>query len=182
MKIYTRKGDTGQTALFGGTRVPKHHIRIEAYGTVDELNSFIGYLAGHKEVMPFNSILRQVQDRLFTLGSNLAADPAKGNLVLPDILDEDILLLEQEMDRMETGLPELRNFILPGGDPVVGLCHIVRTVCRRAERQVVALAEQEEVPEIMVRYLNRLSDYFFMLARRLAQDIGSEEIAWKPRT
>lgn len=181
MKIYTKKGDTGQTALFGGTQVPKHHIRIEAYGTVDELNSFIGYLSGHKETLLYRGILDQVQDRLFTLGSNLAADPSKGNLVLPDIRDEDITLLENEMDRMEADLPELRNFILPGGHPIVGLCHVVRTVCRRAERQVVALAEQEEVPEIIVRYLNRLSDYFFMLARRLAHDLGIDEIAWRPR-
>jgi cob(I)alamin adenosyltransferase len=181
LKIYTKKGDTGQTSLFGGTRVAKHHIRIEAYGTVDELNSFIGYLSGQKEVLLYQGILRQVQDRLFTIGSNLAADPSKGNLALPDIRDEDITLLENEMDRMEEDLPELRNFILPGGHPVVGLCHVVRTVCRRAERQVVALAEQEEVPEIIVRYLNRLSDYFFMLARRLAHDLGIGEIAWRPR-
>lgn len=181
MKIYTKKGDTGTTALFGGTRVPKHHLRIEAYGTVDELNSYIGLLADQDIDHRYKELLRSIQDRLFTLGSNLAADPSKNNLVTPDIRLEDIQLLENEMDQMDSELPELKNFILPGGHTTVSFSHLARCVCRRAERMSVALKEVSPVPDEVIQYLNRLSDYLFVLGRKLAQELGAEEVVWSPR-
>ncbi|MBL4587560.1 MAG: cob(I)yrinic acid a,c-diamide adenosyltransferase [Flavobacteriales bacterium] len=181
MKIYTRTGDDGTTALFGGSRVPKHHIRIESYGTVDELNSYIG-LIRHRKIDPRSQeILGEVQDRLFTIGSILASDPSKGNLKTPDLHASDIELLETEMDGMNEHLPEMRAFILPGGDDTVSFCHIARCVCRRAERLTVLLNEKEPVPPLVIKYLNRLSDYLFVLGRKIAKDNGLDEIAWKPR-
>lgn len=179
-KIYTKTGDQGETGLFGGTRLPKDHIRIESYGTVDELNAHVGMLRDHVEDGGLRDLLKKIQDRLFTIGSNLASDPEK-ELPTPDILDADIELLEQEMDRMDETLPELRNFILPGGHPAVSWCHLARCVCRRAERRVITLTQQESVAEIIIRYLNRLSDYFFMLGRYLAQQVKAEEVVWKAR-
>lgn len=179
-KIYTKTGDKGQTSLFGGRRVSKGYLRIDAYGTVDELNSCIGLLRDHLSDEVLRALLKEIQDRLFTLGANLAADPSK-ELQKPDLLEEDIKLLEQEMDRMDEGLPELRNFILPGGHPTVSFCHLARCVCRRAERLAVTLAEEEPVDPILIQYLNRLSDYLFILGRRIAFDLGIEEVVWKSR-
>lgn len=179
-KIYTKTGDKGQTSLFGGRRVSKAHLRIDAYGTVDELNSNIGLLRDYLSDEALRTRIKDIQDRLFTLGANLAADPDK-QLSKPDLLEEDVVLLEREMDRMDEGLPELRNFILPGGHPTVSFCHLARCVCRRAERLVVNLAQEEPVDPILIRYLNRLSDYLFILGRRIAFDLGVEEVVWKPR-
>ena len=179
-KIYTKTGDKGQTSLFGGQRLPKHHIRIESYGTVDELNSYIGLVRDHLEDGKIRDILKEVQDRLFTIGSNLASDPSK-NMSTPDVIASDVKLLEKEIDRMNDQLPDLKNFILPGGHPTVSFCHVARCVCRRAERLVVALDETEKVPEILIQYLNRLSDCLFVLCRKIAHDIGVQEVAWKPR-
>lgn len=178
-RIYTKTGDTGQTALFGGKRLPKNHLRIDSYGTVDELNAFIGLVRDHTEG-DLSELLKNIQDRLFTIGSNLASDPDK-KMAVPDIMESDIELLEQQMDEMDEKLPELKHFILPGGHPMVSYCHLARCVCRRAERQVVALAQQERVPAIIIRYLNRLSDYLFLLARFMAKENGVEEVKWTPR-
>ncbi|MFM1875213.1 MAG: hypothetical protein RL266_950 [Bacteroidota bacterium] len=181
MKVYTRTGDDGTTGLFGGARVPKHHIRIESYGTVDELNSYIG-LVRHRHIDPRSAdLLGEIQDRLFTIGSILASDPSKSNLVVPDLHSSDIDLLEREMDRMNESLPEMRSFVLPGGNDTVGFCHIARCVCRRAERLVVQLNETEKISPLVVKYLNRLSDYLFVLSRKITQDDGLAEIPWKPR-
>ena len=179
MKIYTKKGDKGTTALFGGTRLPKHHIRIESYGSVDELNSFIGLVRDHLTDKGLRAELKSIQETLFTVGSHLAADPSKENLWLPNIEDAAVELLENGIDRMEESLEPLKNFILPGGHPTVSHCHVVRCVCRRAERNVVALSELETVPPILIQYLNRLSDYFFVLARFLGKELGAEEVIWE---
>ena len=179
-KIYTKTGDAGTTGLFGGKRLPKSHLRIEAYGTVDELNAHIGMVRDQFTEPAVRSLLKDIQDRLFTIGSNLASDPDK-KMAVPDIKESDIELLEQQMDKMDEKLPELKHFILPGGHPVVSYCHVARCVCRRAERQVVALAQQEQVPAILIRYMNRLSDYLFLLARFLAKENGVEEVKWTPR-
>lgn len=181
MKIYTKTGDAGQTGLFGGSRVSKSHIRVEAYGTVDELNAFIGLLHDSLSDEPVRELLRQVQHRLFSIGATLAADPA-GPPLPPDLKPEDIALLEEAIDTMTQALPPLRHFILPGGLPTVSLAHVCRTVCRRAERVVVALHEQATVPKEVLQYLNRLSDYFFVLARYLGHQAGADEIKWAPRT
>lgn len=181
-KIYTKTGDRGETSLLGGSRVPKHHERIEAYGTLDELNSFIGLLRDQIMHEHFRIVLKEIQDRVFTAESLLAADPGlELSKQLPQLLESDIHYLEKEMDAMSSGLPELSSFILPGGDPVVSLSHVCRTVCRRAERQVNKLAEDEEVDTLVRIYLNRLSDYFFILARKLSSELGIEEPVWKPR-
>ena len=181
MKIYTKTGDDGTTGLFGGARVPKHHIRIESYGTVDELNSYIG-LVRHREIdSKAQEILSEVQDRLFTIGSILASDPSKSNLKTPDLNDSDIELLESEMDRMNEKLPEMRSFVLPGGNDTVSFCHIARCVCRRAERLAVQLNESEPINPLVTKYLNRLSDYLFVLSRKITQDDKLTEIPWKPR-
>lgn len=181
MKIYTKTGDDGTTMLFGGGRVKKSNRRIEAYGSVDELNSFIGLLRDQAMAPHYVRVLLGVQERLFALGAHLAANPDKANLKLPDITDADIALLEQEIDNLETTLPPLKNFILPGGNTTVSFCHIARCVCRRTERAVVRLATKEDVAAIIVRYLNRLSDYLFVLGRKLAQDTQAEEIIWQNR-
>lgn len=179
-KIYTKTGDKGDTGLFGGKRLPKNHIRIESYGTVDELNSYIGMLRDLSPAKQQKAILKEVQDRLFTIGSNLASDPDK-NMITPDVKPTDIELLEGEIDQMNEQLPPLKNFILPGGHTTVSFCHIARTVCRRAERMVVALHHNEPVDEMIIQYLNRLSDYLFVLGRQLSMDLGAEEIPWAPR-
>jgi cob(I)alamin adenosyltransferase len=181
MKIYTKTGDTGQTSLLGGTRVLKSNERIEAYGTVDELNSYIGLVRDQDVNFPRRSLLKEIQDRLFTVGSSLAADPEKNKTVLPDLLESDVTLLEAQMDAMNAYLPELKAFILPGGHPSVSLCHVARTVCRRAERQVIRLSQEEPVNGLVIKYLNRLSDYLFVLARQMAYDLGAEEVKWQPR-
>ncbi|MDF2433460.1 MAG: cob(I)alamin adenosyltransferase [Mucilaginibacter sp.] len=181
MKIYTKTGDKGFTSLIGGTRVAKHHIRIESYGTVDELNSYIGLIADQDIADHDKQILKQVQDRLFTIGSSLAADPEKSKMIIPDLHMEDIELLEKEMDTMNLTIPELRHFILPGGSNTISYCHIARCVCRRAERITVHLAENSKMDEKVNIYLNRLSDYLFTLARKIANDNKIPENQWIPR-
>jgi len=180
MKIYTKTGDQGQTGLFGGRRVSKGHLRIEAYGTVDELNACVGLVRDQLSDEKGRDCLKEIQDRLFIVGANLASDPQK-ELPKPDIRASDVDLLESEMDRMDASLPELRNFILPGGHPLVSTCHLARCVCRRAERMVVVLAGEESVDPILIQYLNRLSDYLFILSRHIAADLGVEEVTWRPR-
>lgn len=181
MKIYTKTGDSGQTSLIGGTRVPKHHLRIETYGTVDELNSYIGMI--RDVITDKNDIqtLKEIQDRLFTIGSHLASDPGKSRMKIPDLNESDVTLLEQEMDRMNEKLPELKSFILPGGHVHASWCHLARCVCRRCERLVNHLSEESEVNELILIYLNRLSDYLFMLSRKVLADEKRAEIEWKPR-
>lgn len=179
-KIYTKTGDKGETSLFGGKRLLKSHIRIEAYGTVDELNSCIGFLRDGIQSERQESVLKEIQDRLFTIGSNLASDPSK-NMTTPDVIEADIELLENEIDRMEKDLPALKSFILPGGHQLVSFCHIARCVCRRAERAVIKLDQTESIETILIIYLNRLSDYLFVLSRKIGQDLGVNEIEWKPR-
>lgn len=182
MKIYTKTGDKGQTSLIGGTRVSKATTRIDAYGTVDELNSYIGLVRDQAVNSSRRDLLKEIQDRLFTIGSQLATDPAKtGKKILPDLLDSDVALLEAEMDKMDTELPELRHFVLPGGHQAVSFCHLARTVCRRAERLVIALNDTEPVEDLVVKYLNRLSDYLFVLSRKMAQELNAEEVKWEPR-
>ncbi|GFZ78207.1 cobalamin adenosyltransferase [Aquaticitalea lipolytica] len=188
MKIYTKTGDKGTTALFGGTRVPKHHIRIESYGTVDELNSHIGLIRDQNINQHYKNILMQVQDRLFTVGAILATDPEKAvlksgkdRLNIPKISEADITLLEQEMDDMNEALPPMTHFVLPGGHQTVSFCHIARCVCRRAERLASALNDLEPFQPETLKYLNRLSDYLFVLARKLSNDLQAEEIKWIPK-
>jgi len=181
MKIYTKTGDKGQTSLIGGTRVPKHHLRIETYGTVDELNSYIGLVSDSFVHAHTNTILKEIQDRLFTIGSSLASDPEKSKMKIPDLIEQDILLLEKEIDTMNEVLPELKSFILPGGNIAASHSHVARCVCRRAERLSVQLAENEWVDEKIIIYLNRLSDYLFTLARFIARELKSDEILWQPR-
>jgi len=177
MKIYTKTGDTGETALFGGKRLPKSDIRIEAYGTVDELNAYIGLIRDNVEVENVRQLLKNIQDTLFTIGSHLATETGKSPYV-PEIKEAHITPLEQAMDDMDSELPQLKNFILPGGHTTVSFCHIARTVCRRAERRVVALNVDTSVAPALIRYLNRLSDYLFVLARKLSQDLNAEEVTW----
>lgn len=181
MKIYTKTGDKATTALFTGKRVPKHHIRIESYGTVDELNSYLGLIRDQEIDKAPKEILARIQFKLFTLGAILATEPKKDDrLKIPRIQTEDIELLEKQMDKMNEELPEMTHFILPGGHPTVSHCHIARTVCRRAERMISYLHENEPVPENVLAYINRLSDYLFVLARKLSKDLQAEEVKWIP--
>ncbi|HPH87525.1 MAG TPA: cob(I)yrinic acid a,c-diamide adenosyltransferase [Chitinophagales bacterium] len=179
MKIYTKTGDTGTTALYGGLRLSKSELRIEAYGTVDELNSFLGLVATHLEEKEYSDLLQNIQSRLFDIGTHLAAEPGKKNLILPEIPEAAIALLEQYIDKMNEVLPELKFFILPGGNQAAAVCHVARTVCRRAERAVVRLSEIDETQPILIQYLNRLSDFLFVLARKFSHDAGKPEIVWK---
>ena len=181
MRIYTKTGDEGKTSLIGGTRVFKSHHRIDAYGTVDELNAYIGLLGDQPVNLSRRDLIKEIQDRLFTIGASLASDPDKSNMKIPDLHEEDILLLEKEMDLMQDQVPPLRAFVLPGGHASVSFCHVARCVCRRAERLVIALAEESFVAELVIKYLNRLSDYLFVLSRKMTQELGVEEITWKPR-
>lgn len=180
-KIYTKTGDKGQTSLIGGTRIPKFDIRIEAYGTVDELNSNIGLVRDQEIDEHSKTILIEIQDRLFTIGSLLAADPVKSKMVLPQISETDIVLLEKEIDAMNEHLPEMKSFVLPGGHSTISFCHLARCVCRRAERCVLRLNEEQPVDELIYKYLNRLSDYMFVLSRKFTQDLKATETPWKPR-
>lgn len=183
-KIYTKTGDKGQTSLIGGTRVPKYHERIEAYGTLDELNSYIGLIRDQSINEDLKNILLEVQDRLFTAESLLAADTSKEIKSLPEIHEQDIILLEKQIDLMNETLPALTNFILPGGHTTVSFCHIARCVCRRAERLTIKLVElypETLQGEMVIKYLNRLSDYLFVLARKISQDMGAIESHWKAR-
>ncbi len=187
MKIYTKTGDNGTTALFGGTRVAKHHIRIESYGTVDELNSWLGLIRDQEINSHSARILASIQDKLFTVGAILATDPEKATLKngkerlnIPKITASDIELLEKEMDQMDAELPPMTHFILPGGHTTVSYCHISRTVCRRAERLISHLNTTEPIDELVMIYINRLSDYLFVLARKLSSELQAEEIKWIP--
>ena len=181
MKIYTKTGDKGKTSLVTGTRVHKYHPRLEAYGTVDELNSYIGLLRDSIENPNHRQALEAVQNCLFVIGSNLAADEKEVSYKLPSISGEDVTFLEREIDAMDAQLEPMRYFVLPGGHTVVSFCHIARTVCRRAERQAYHVAENAAVDEQLLVYLNRLSDYLFVLARMLTKDFGVREIPWVPR-
>jgi cob(I)alamin adenosyltransferase len=181
MKIYTKTGDQGITSLLGGTRVPKSDLRIDAYGTVDELNSYIGLLRDQPVNTDRTDVLKEIQDRLFTIGADLATVPGKDKVKKPDLHSEDIELLENEMDQMELRLPPLTAFILPGGHTAVSFCHVARTVCRRTERITVELASFEPVSDLVIQYLNRLSDYLFVLGRLMALELEVEEVTWKPR-
>jgi cob(I)alamin adenosyltransferase len=181
MKIYTKTGDKGLTSLIGGTRVPKSSLRIESYGTVDELNAHIGLVRDQEVNAARRPLLKEIQDRLFTIGSALAADPEKSRMKLPDLHAADVELLEAEMDRMNLELPELRAFILPGGHPAVSHAHVARCVCRRAERLAIHLSEESFVAELVVVYLNRLSDFLFVLSRAMAHELGVEEVTWQAR-
>jgi len=188
MKIYTKTGDKGTTALFGGTRVPKHHIRIDSYGTVDELNSHIGLIRDQDIDPRSKEILVHIQDKLFTVGAVLATDPekitlknGKDRLNIPRVDEQDITLLETEMDKMNNYLPPMTHFVLPGGHTIVSYCHIARCVCRRAERLATALYDIEPFDEYTLKYLNRLSDYLFVLARKLSNDLQADEIKWIPK-
>ncbi|MEM7105096.1 MAG: cob(I)yrinic acid a,c-diamide adenosyltransferase [Bacteroidota bacterium] len=183
-KIYTKTGDKGETGLFGGKRLPKHHIRIETYGTVDELNSFLG-LVGDAirqtgQLDEAVNLMRSIQNNLFTIGSSLATDPEK-SAIIPGIDNQDIEALESSIDKMDKVLPPLKNFILPGGHIAVSYTHVARCVCRRAERLSVALDHEESIDPLIIKYLNRLSDYLFTLARMVSQATGAEEIPWIPR-
>ncbi|MDY0343501.1 MAG: cob(I)yrinic acid a,c-diamide adenosyltransferase [Lentimicrobium sp.] len=183
-KIYTKTGDKGETSLIGGTRVPKYHERIEAYGTLDELNSFIGVVRDHDIGVETREFLCWIQDRVFTAESLLAADPEKSTGTLPMLFDEDITKLEQAIDAMNTTLPELKTFILPGGHPVVSFTHVARCVCRRAERLTIKMVGNNSATlqgDLVIRYLNRLSDYLFVLARKFTVDKKAIETPWKPR-
>jgi cob(I)alamin adenosyltransferase len=179
-KIYTKGGDKGQTSLLGGTRVPKSHDRIESYGTLDELNSFIGLLSDQPMGAHYKAVLFDIQQNIFVAESRLASDKPENLHRLPSLSEKDIIQLEQEIDQMNEGLHELRSFILPGGHPIVSYCHIARTVCRRAERITIRLSKKYEVEEIIIKYLNRLSDYLFVLGRRFSHDLKVNEVLWKP--
>lgn len=180
MKIYTKTGDDGTTALFGGKRVSKSDVRIESYGTVDELNSFIGLVRDQEVNMKRKGTLVVIQNRLFIIGSMLAAEPGNNKIKIPHLNTTDVGFLENEIDQMDTTLSPLRYFILPGGHVSVSFCHVARTVCRKAERLVIALNIQETIDPLIIQYLNRLSDYLFVLARVNAHELGVEETPWKP--
>lgn len=187
MKIYTKKGDKGITSLFGGKKVPKYHIRVEAYGTIDELNAYIGLLHDQSIDEAIKTSLFKIQNELFVIGSSLATPPeseklksGKERLQIEKIKTQQISFLENEIDRMNESLPTMTHFILPGGHTIVSYCHIARNICRRAERRIVALSEESRVDETILSYLNRLSDYLFVLARKLTLDLGAKEILWIP--
>ncbi len=182
-KIYTKTGDKGTTSLIGGTKVSKAHIRIETYGTVDELNSWIGLVNDQLNHKHSKKILKEIQDRLFTIGSSLACDPEKElKMKIPDLQETDIELLEKEIDRMNEKMPPMKSFILPGGHVAVSSAHVARCVCRRCERLCVSLQEQNmSVEPLVIKYLNRLSDYLFVLARFIGRRLKTKEIPWKPR-
>ena len=180
-KIYTKGGDKGQTALIGGTRVPKYHQRIEAYGTIDELKSYIGLMRDLSEDKEVRNLLFEIQDRLFTTESLIASDSVESAENLPKLFETDVELLEKSIDKMNETLPELSSFIMPGGHFLASHTHIARTICRRAERQTIKAAEEFVIDPLCVKYLNRLSDFLFVLARKFAVELGEEEINWKPR-
>ncbi len=182
MKVYTKTGDKGKTGLIGGTRVAKNDVRLEAYGTVDELNSFVGLLRSYIKEEDLKEIFIDIQNQLFKIGSYLAVDATVSKMRLEFKLDEvRIEMLEKEMDRLESSLPPLTGFILPGGHQATGLCHVARTVCRRAERRVIDIRDKYDIDSWIVRYLNRLSDFLFVLSRHLANYFDTDEIQWDSR-
>lgn len=177
-KIYTKLGDKGETSLLGGSKVPKYHERVEAYGTLDELNSFIGLVRDHTDNPKVIDFIKHIQDRIFTIEARLAAETKEAAAYLPEIKNDDITSLEKEIDKMEAELPPIRNFVLPGGHPAVSYSHVARTICRRAERVTLKLMESVEVDPTIPQYLNRLSDYFFVLSRYLTKYYNSDETTW----
>jgi len=179
-KIYTKTGDLGETSLLGGTRVPKSHDRVDAYGTIDELNSFLGLLRDQPIGEHYRQVLLRIQENLFVSEARIAADPNLQYTSLPLLQEQEILFLENEIDEMNKSLKELSHFIIPGGHAPASLCHVARTVCRRAERAVIRLFTANPPEEIIIRYLNRLSDYLFVLARKTGKDAGADETLWKP--
>ena len=179
-KIYTKTGDLGETSLLGGTRVPKSHERVDAYGTIDELNSFLGLLRDQPIGEHYRQVLLRIQENLFVAEARIAADPNLQNISLPLLQEEEILFLENEIDEMNKSLKELSHFIIPGGYAPSSFCHVARTICRRAERAVIRLSTTSPAEEIIIRYLNRLSDYLFVLARKTGKDAGADETLWKP--
>lgn len=182
MKIYTKTGDKGTTGLLGGTRVSKSNLRIDTYGTVDELNSYIGLLRDQKVNINRIEDLIHIQNNLFTIGSYLASDPEKSKVKLPELNPIEIEFLEKQMDSMNENLPEMRHFVLPGGHASVSHCHIARCICRRAERLTTGLSEISEVNELVLKYLNRLSDYLFVLSRMMTKELNASEIPWLPKS
>ena len=180
MKIYTKKGDTGETSLIGGKRVSKHDLRIESYGTVDELNSYIGVLRDHEIEESYKTFLVEIQQLLFTIGSHLAVSPEGTSMKLPELRESHGEALETQIDQMDAALPPMRFFVLPGGNLAVSFCHVARCVCRRAERLVVHLATLDPVEPLILQYLNRLSDYLFTLSRKIAFDKNAPEQPWIP--
>lgn len=181
MKIYTKTGDQGSTALFGGKRVSKADLRIDTYGTIDELNSWIGLLRDQNVNVKRIDFLIEIQDRLFTIGSILATEPGNTKVKIPSLSLNDVQALEKAIDSMDSELPPMKSFILPGGNQSVSFCHITRTVCRRSERLVIALNNQESVDALVIQYLNRLSDYLFVLARKMALELNVADTPWKPK-
>ncbi|MBX2896417.1 MAG: cob(I)yrinic acid a,c-diamide adenosyltransferase [Cyclobacteriaceae bacterium] len=181
MKIYTKTGDQGSTSLFGGKRVLKSDLRIDTYGTVDELNSWMGVLRDQPVNQSRSSVLIEIQDRLFTIGSILATEPGNTKVKIPTLTETDIQLLEKEIDSMDTVLPPMKFFVLPGGHQAVSFGHVARTVCRRTERLVIALNQIDPINELVIKYLNRLSDYLFVLCRVMANELKAPEAPWKPR-
>jgi cob(I)alamin adenosyltransferase len=181
MPIYTRTGDNGTTSLLGGKRVLKSHLRIEAYGTIDELVSYIGLLRDKSPSEEIREELVKVQDKLMVVASLLAADCEDCSSSLPKLYEEDVQHLEETINKMDRDLPPLNNFVLPGGHPTVSFCHISRNVCRRAERYTIRLNEESKVSPLTISYLNRLSDYLFVLARKISSDLGIKEVIWQPK-
>jgi cob(I)alamin adenosyltransferase len=181
MKIYTKTGDQGTTSLFGGNRVSKANLRIDTYGTVDELNSWLGVLRDQEVNQKRQEELIEIQDRLFTIGSILATEPGNSKVKVPTLSLSDVTFLESKMDSMDEALEPMRFFVLPGGHPAISFGHVTRTVCRRAERLVIALAAAEAVDPLVIQYLNRLSDYIFVLCRKMTAELGVSETPWKPR-
>jgi cob(I)alamin adenosyltransferase len=181
MKIYTKTGDAGTTSLVAGTRVSKASLKIDAYGTVDELNAWIGVLRDHLANESRKDVLKEIQDRLFTLGADLASEPEQTKKKIPDLFDSDVEFLEKQMDEMDENIPPLRLFVLPGGHQAVSFAHVARTVCRRAERLIIALSDEESVNPLIIKYINRLSDYLFVLSRKITVEQKTEEVAWRPR-
>jgi cob(I)alamin adenosyltransferase len=181
MKIYTKTGDEGTTALFGGKRVSKANLRIETYGTVDELNSWIGVLRDQEVNQIRKDLLIEIQDRLFTIGSILATEPGNTKVKIPSLQEGDVTLLEKEMDDMDAELAPMKFFVLPGGHLSISYTHVARTVCRRAERLVIALHEQEAIEPTVIKYMNRLSDYLFVLSRKVTAELNAGETPWRPR-
>jgi cob(I)alamin adenosyltransferase len=181
MKVYTKKGDKGTTQLIGGTRIPKNSLRIEAYGTIDELNSYIGLIRDQNINQKYVDQLIETQDRLFTLGSLLAADPEKSTMKLPELQETDVTNLENWIDEMDAELDPMTSFVLPGGHTTVSFTHIARCVCRRSERVITELSLNDKVSALVLAYVNRLSDYLFVLGRKLTKDLDAKEQPWQPR-
>jgi len=181
MKIYTKTGDKGKTSLFGGTKVSKADLRIDSYGTVDELNSYMGLVRDQEVNRKRKEELVEIQDRLFTIGSILATEPGNDKVKIPTLSTEDAVFLEKKIDKMDDELPQMKSFVLPGGHQSVSFCHVARCVCRRAERLVIALNEVDTIDDKVYQYLNRLSDYLFVLARKMSSELKAEETPWKPK-